>query len=129
VSNHLEDMEISARLSAAHLLLQVHPIGLLLAVVTAHFYFTATTVGELSARRVANIMSGASASMALICSASEPMAEWWEAHQSESISTTEIQELYTPKTENQFTELIVNPTTWIVIGLGLLVILIFKDNK
>jgi hypothetical protein len=32
-------------------LLQVHPIGVLLAVVTAHFYFTATTAGEPEARR------------------------------------------------------------------------------
>jgi hypothetical protein len=59
-------------------LLQVHPVGLFLALGVAHLYFTATAVGEKE-RQVTNIMTGASASLALLCSLSEPVSEWWEA--------------------------------------------------
>ncbi|MBD2168626.1 hypothetical protein H6G04_30055 [Calothrix membranacea FACHB-236] len=76
-------------------LLQVHPIGMLLAVGTAHLYFTATAAGE-QGNLLTNVMTGCSASLALLCSLSEPIGEWWEASTSKNTVTTEIREIYTP---------------------------------
>lgn len=80
-------------------LMQVHPIGLLLSVGTAHFYFTATATGEGLNKAASNIMTGASASLAIACSLHEPVGEWWEARQSRAIAYTEIQQMYDPKPE------------------------------
>jgi len=76
-------------------LLQVHPVGMLLALGVAHLYFTATAVGE-KVRLLTNIMTGASASVALICSLNEPMGEWWEASTSKTMAQSEIREMYAP---------------------------------
>jgi hypothetical protein len=72
-------------------LLQVHPVGLFLAVGVSHFYFTATAVGE---RKFSPIMTGASGSLALLCSLSEAMGEWQEASSSKSSAQAEIREMY-----------------------------------
>ncbi|MHC5917866.1 MAG: hypothetical protein ACYTXE_44420, partial [Nostoc sp.] len=45
-------------------LLQVHPVGMFLAVGTAHLYFTATATGEGFNSFVTNLMTGCSASLA-----------------------------------------------------------------
>ncbi len=74
-------------------LLQVHPAGMVLAVGTAHFYFTATAAGE---RDVSNLMTGFSASLALLCALSEPMGEWWEASASKATAQAELQQMYIP---------------------------------
>ncbi len=76
-------------------LLQVHPAGMVLAVGTAHFYFTATSAGE---RDVSNLMTGFSASLALLCALSEPMGEWWEASASKTTAQSELQQMYIPPT-------------------------------
>ncbi len=76
-------------------LMQVHPIGLLLAMGTAHIYLTATALGEVD-RRTTNIMTGASASLAILCSLHEPIGEWLQANRSKTEANIQIQELYHP---------------------------------
>jgi hypothetical protein len=68
-----------------------------LAVGTAHLYFTATATGE-QGNLLTNFMTGASASLALLCSLSEPLGEWMEASTSKSTSQAEIREMYAPPT-------------------------------
>jgi len=75
-------------------LLQVNPVGMILAVGVGHFYLTATAAGESSDRLLTNLMSGASASLSLLCGLSEPVGEWWEASQSKQATLLELQ----PKT-------------------------------
>ncbi len=79
-------------------LLQVHPVGMFLAVGTAHLYFTATATGEGNNRFVTNLMTGCSASLALLCALNEPISEWNEARISTSTANTSIQKMYQPKT-------------------------------
>jgi hypothetical protein len=79
-------------------LLQVHPVGMFLAVGTAHLYFTATATGEGNNRFVTNLMTGCSASLALLCALSEPISEWNEARTSTQTANTSIQKMYQPKT-------------------------------
>ena len=71
-------------------LLQVSPVGLFLAVGTAHFYFTATAIGEKS---FPVAMVGGAASLSCLCALSEPVGEWWEARTSIESANTEIQRL------------------------------------
>ncbi|BBD70996.1 hypothetical protein NIES4072_74080 [Nostoc commune NIES-4072] len=79
-------------------LLQVHPVGMFLAVGTAHLYFTATATGEGNNRFVTNLMTGCSASLALLCALSDPISEWNEARTSKESANTSIQQMYQPKT-------------------------------
>jgi hypothetical protein len=79
-------------------LLQVHPVGMFLAVGTAHLYFTATATGEGNNRFVTNLMTGCSASLALLCALSDPISEWNEARTSTQTANTSLQEMYQPKT-------------------------------
>ncbi|MDZ8083943.1 MAG: hypothetical protein RMX35_33385 [Nostoc sp. DcaGUA01] len=79
-------------------LLQVHPVGMFLAVGTAHLYFTATATGEGFNNFVTNLMTGCSASLALLCALSEPISEWNEARTSTQTANTSIQSMYQPKT-------------------------------
>lgn len=74
-------------------LLQVHPAGMILAVGTAHFYFTATAAGE---RDISNLMTGFSASLALLCALSDPLGEWWEASTSKASAQSELVQMYAP---------------------------------
>jgi hypothetical protein len=79
-------------------LLQVHPIGMFLAVGTAHLYFTATATGEGNNRFVTNLMTGCSASLALLCALSDPIFEWNEGRTSTQTANHEIESMYQPKT-------------------------------
>ncbi|RCJ20536.1 hypothetical protein A6770_31470 [Nostoc minutum NIES-26] len=79
-------------------LLQVHPIGMFLAVGTAHLYFTATATGEGFNNFITNLMTGCSASCALLCALSDPIGEWNEARTSTGTANHEIQQMYLPKT-------------------------------
>jgi hypothetical protein len=79
-------------------LLQVHPVGMFLAVGTAHLYFTATATGEGFNNFVTNLMTGCSASLALLCALSDPISEWNEARTSTSTVKTSIESVYKPKT-------------------------------
>ncbi|MHC5861366.1 hypothetical protein [Nostoc sp.] len=79
-------------------LLQVHPVGMFLAVGTAHLYFTATATGEGNNRFVTNLMTGCSASLALLCALSDPLGEWNEARTSTQTANTSIEKMYQPKT-------------------------------
>ncbi|MHC5861657.1 hypothetical protein [Nostoc sp.] len=79
-------------------LLQVHPVGMFLAVGTAHLYFTATATGEGFNSFVTNLMTGCSASLALLCALSDPISEWDEARTSTGTANTSISEMYQPKT-------------------------------
>jgi hypothetical protein len=79
-------------------LLQVHPVGMFLAVGTAHLYFTATATGEGFNNFVTNLMTGCSASLALLCALSEPISEWNEARTSTQTANTSIESVYKPKT-------------------------------
>jgi len=79
-------------------LLQVHPVGMFLAVGTAHLYFTATATGEGFNNFVTNLMTGCSASLALLCALSEPISEWNEARTSTDTANTSIEKMYQPKT-------------------------------
>lgn len=80
-------------------LLQVHPVGMFLALGVAHLYFTATAAGE-KGKLLTNIMTGASASVALLCSLSEPVGEWLEASTSKTVAQSEIQQMYAPPTSS-----------------------------
>lgn len=79
-------------------LLQVHPVGMFLAVGTAHLYFTATATGEGFNNFVTNLMTGCSASCALLCALSDPLGEWNEARTSTQTANTSIEKMYQPKT-------------------------------
>ncbi|MCW5319614.1 hypothetical protein GTQ43_40590 [Nostoc sp. KVJ3] len=79
-------------------LLQVHPVGMFLAVGTAHLYFTATATGEGFNNFVTNLMTGCSASLALLCALSDPISEWNEARTSTITANTSIESVYKPKT-------------------------------
>ncbi len=79
-------------------LLQVHPVGMFLAVGTAHLYFTATATGEGFNNFITNLMTGCSASLALLCALSDPLGEWNEARTSTQTAKTAIQQMYLPKT-------------------------------
>ena len=79
-------------------LLQVHPVGMFLAVGTAHLYFTATATGEGFNNFVTNLMTGCSASLALLCALNEPLSEWNEARTSTLTANTSIEKMYQPKT-------------------------------
>ncbi|MBW4662308.1 MAG: hypothetical protein KME15_26950 [Drouetiella hepatica Uher 2000/2452] len=79
-------------------LLQVHPLGLLVALGCSHFYFVATAFGEGHDRLIGNAMTGASAGVAGLSALSEPIGEWLEAKQSQDAATQQIQELYSPQT-------------------------------
>lgn len=77
-------------------LLQVHPVGIFLAVGTCHFYFTATAVGEKS---FPTAMVGAAGSLSCLCALSEPIGEWLEAQTSVNRAVVEIEKIYSPKNE------------------------------
>ncbi len=77
-------------------LLQVHPVGLLLAVGTCHFYFTATAIGEKS---FPTAMVGAAGSLSCLCALSEPISEWFEARTSVNRAVVEIEKIYSPKND------------------------------
>jgi hypothetical protein len=72
-------------------LLQVHPMGLLLAVGTCHFYFTATAIGEKS---FSVAMIGGAASLSCLCALSEPVGEWWESRISVESANQELAAIY-----------------------------------
>ncbi|BAB77497.1 hypothetical protein ACN23B_30865 (plasmid) [Anabaena sp. FACHB-709] len=78
-------------------LLQVHPVGFVLALGVSHFYLSATAAGEGKDRFATNVMTGASASLSLLCALSEPIAEWYEAQVSNTIAADVRRELYEPK--------------------------------
>ncbi|PHJ58467.1 hypothetical protein VF14_18720 [Nostoc linckia z18] len=99
-------------------LLQVHPVGLLLALGVAHLYFTATAAGE-KGRQLTNVMTGCSASLALLCSLSEPVGEWLEASTSKSVAQREIQQMYAPPTNKS------NWTTGVGIAVVIAVLVIY----
>ncbi|NET03077.1 MAG: hypothetical protein F6K61_21530 [Sphaerospermopsis sp. SIO1G1] len=80
-------------------LLQVHPVGIFLAVGTCHFYFTATAVGEKS---LPVAIVGGACSLSVLCSTSEPLGEWWEARQSVQMAAQEIDKLYPQKHDFDF---------------------------
>lgn len=108
-------------------LLQVHPVGMFLAVGTAHLYFTATATGEGYNRFITNLMTGCSASLALLCALSEPVDEWNEGRTSTDNTNTTIQQIYKPKK--------VDSTNWlgsagVAIALVIVMILLFnRKNK
>jgi hypothetical protein len=83
-----------------------------LALGVAHLYFTATAAGE-KGKLLTNIMTGASASLALLCSLSEPVGEWLEASTSKTVAQSEIREMYAPPTSSP---------NW-VNGLGIAVVI------
>jgi len=70
--------------------MQINPVGLILAVGIGHCYLTATAAGEGSDRLLTNLMSGASASLSLLCGLSEPVGEAMEAYQSKNVAVSEL---------------------------------------
>ncbi|MBD2681562.1 MULTISPECIES: hypothetical protein [Nostoc] len=107
-------------------LLQIHPVGMFLAVGTAHLYFTATATGEGFNNFVTNLMTGCSASLALLCALSEPISEWNEARSSKESANTSIQEMYQPKTADY--------SSWVsgagvAIVIAILMIFLFGGSK
>jgi hypothetical protein len=107
-------------------LLQVHPVGMFLAVGTAHLYFSATATGEGFDKFVTNLMSGCSASLALLCALSEPIGEWNESRTSTDTANTSISQMYQPKTADY--------SSWvngagIAIVIAVLMIFLFGGKK
>jgi hypothetical protein len=78
-------------------LLQVHPLGFVVALAGSHFYFVATAFGEGRDRAIGNVMTGASAGVAGIAALSDPIGELWEARQSQDSGTQQVQALYSPQ--------------------------------
>jgi hypothetical protein len=107
-------------------LLQVHPVGMFLAVGTAHLYFTATATGEGFNNFVTNLMTGCSASLALLCALSEPISEWNEARTSTQTANTSIQKMYQPKTAD-YSSLVNGAGVAIVIAI--LIVFLFGGKK
>lgn len=107
-------------------LLQVHPVGMFLAVGTAHLYFTATATGEGFNNFVTNLMTGCSASLALLCALNEPISEWNEARTSTQTANTSIESVYKPKTAES--------SSWmdgagVAIFLAMLMIFLFGGRR
>lgn len=107
-------------------LLQVHPVGMFLAVGTAHLYFTATATGEGFNNFVTNLMTGCSASLALLCALSEPISEWNEARTSTGTANTSIEQMYQPKTADY--------SSWmngagVAIVIAILIIFLFGGRR
>jgi hypothetical protein len=107
-------------------LLQVHPVGMFLGVGTAHLYFTATATGEGFNNFVTNLMTGCSASLALLCAMTEPISEWNEARTSTGTANTSISQMYQPKTADY--------SSWvngagIAIVIAILMVFIFGGKK
>jgi hypothetical protein len=107
-------------------LLQVHPVGMFLAVGTAHLYFTATATGEGNNRFVTNLMTGCSASLALLCALSEPISEWNEARTSTGTANTSIEKMYQPKTADSSSLV---SGAGIAIVLAILMIFLFGGRR
>ncbi|MGB6231653.1 MAG: hypothetical protein WBF53_16170 [Litorimonas sp.] len=76
--------------------MQVHPVGLVLALATSHLYMTATTLGEGRERFIVNFMSGASAGSAALLGLAEPVSEWHEARGDRTAAYTAYQDAYIP---------------------------------
>ncbi|HEY9625796.1 MAG TPA: hypothetical protein V6C84_00705 [Coleofasciculaceae cyanobacterium] len=94
-------------------LLQVHPLGFVVALAGSHFYFIATAFGEGRNKAIGNLMTGASAGIAGLCALSEPISEAWEAQEAKETTTALVQSLYAP----QSTPPIGNG--WIVLLMGI----------
>ena len=107
-------------------LLQVHPVGMFLAVGTAHLYFTATATGEGFNNFITNLMTGCSASLALLCAMTEPISEWNEGRTSTASANTSIQEMYQPKTAD-YSSLVSGAGIAIVIAI--LMVFLFGGKK
>ncbi|UKP01457.1 hypothetical protein [Nostoc sp. UHCC 0870] len=113
-------------------LLQVHPVGMFLALGVSHFYFTATATGE-EGRKITNIMSGCSASLALLCSLSESMSEWWEAETSKSTAAAEMKSIISQEIPQISTSTSTDNSGWLeglgsVLVLGVVVLILFNLN-
>lgn len=109
-------------------LLQVHPVGMFLAVGTAHLYFTATATGEGFNNFVTNLMTGCSASLALLCALNEPISEWNEARTSTQTANTSIQMMYKPfrKTDDYLS---LGSGAGVVIVIAVLMIFLFGGKR
>ena len=105
-------------------LMGVHPVGFVLALGVSHFYLSATATGEGKDRFATNVMTGASASLSLLCALSEPIAEWYEAQTSNTVAADVRRELYEPKQGNDFGLMTIG-----VIVLGLVVLFLFFGGK
>ena len=75
-------------------LLQVHPLGLVVALGVSWFYFAATAAGEGRDRFVSNAMLGCSAAIAGGFALSEPIGEWQQAKQSKAEATEILSRWY-----------------------------------
>lgn len=109
-------------------LLQVHPVGMFLAVGTAHLYFSATATGEGFDKFVTNLMTGCSASLALFCALSEPIGEWNEARTSTDAANTSIQVMYKPKGKTD-DYLSLGSGVGVAIVVAILMIFLFAGKK
>ncbi|MBG1268704.1 hypothetical protein [Nostoc sp. WHI] len=109
-------------------LLQVHPVGMFLAVGTAHLYFSATATGEGFDKFVTNLMTGCSASLALLCALSEPIGEWDEARTSTGTANTSIQTMYKPKAKTDH-YLSLDSGAGVAIVVAVLMIFLFSGRR
>jgi len=107
-------------------LLQVHPVGMFLAVGTAHLYFTATATGEGFNKFITNLMTGCSASLALLCALNEPISEWNEARISKSTVKASIESVYQPKTADEFSWM---DSAGVAIFIAILMIFLFGGKS
>jgi hypothetical protein len=107
-------------------LLQVHPVGMFLAVGTAHLYFTATATGEGFNKIVTNLMTGCSASLALLCALSEPLGEWNESSTSTQTANHEIEQMYLPKNADYSSWV---SGTGVAIVIAILMIFLFGGRR
>jgi len=105
-------------------LMGVHPVGFVLALGVSHFYLSATAAGEGKDRFATNVMTGASASLSLLCALSEPIAEWYEAQTSNTVAADVRRELYEPKQANDSGLMTIG-----VIVLGLVVLFLFFGGR
>ncbi|HEY9645418.1 MAG TPA: hypothetical protein V6C88_03560, partial [Chroococcidiopsis sp.] len=106
-------------------LMQIHPIGFVVALGVSHFYFTATAFGEGRDRFLVNTMTGCSALTALLCSLSEPVGEWWEASQSRTAALQDIDLLYPPPPQPRG----VFASEWVWIFGAVLLLLLFAGGR
>ncbi|MCC5637027.1 hypothetical protein LC593_14420 [Nostoc sp. CHAB 5844] len=110
-------------------LLQIHPAGMILALGISHFYLTATATGARKDKRVTNLMTGASATIALLCALSEPIEEWWEANQSKNHAISENIQMYEPVEKQDLSGVLTPVVVAVLIGILTIWIISPKHTK
>lgn len=98
-------------------LLQIHPLGMILALGVSHFYLSAIATSKSRDKVVTNFMAGTSAMLGLLCAVSEPIGEWWEANQSKNQIISQNIQMYERVEKQPFSGGITPVVVAVLIGI------------